>query len=70
MDHQLTMLPAPRRLYLISSTAGRGPCDLCGAVAELHQVREESRAGARLLDACLGCAGRPARPIFVLARAA
>lgn len=53
---------------LVSSTGGRGPCEACGVVAELHLVevyrlggaprRPLGLRGTRAL--CLPCSERPA----------
>jgi hypothetical protein len=58
---------ALRRRYVVGSTTGRGPCEACGLVAELHEVVEEARLPVlnpewwrplRILDLCLPCAYR------------
>ncbi len=50
---------------LVGSTGGRGPCDDCGLIAELHQVRE----GRKVLEVCLPHA-LGAEPLPALRKAA
>jgi hypothetical protein len=46
-----------RQRILVGSTAGRGPCDSCGVIAELHEVLEDGpAANQRSLSVCLPCA--------------
>ncbi len=62
----MALVVVPPDRYLVGSTAGRGPCRDCGAVAELHQV--ELRAGSRIgfIDGlCLTCAARPQLPVVL-----
>jgi len=47
-----------KMLVLVGSTAGRGPCDACGLVAELHEVEERfvfAPGFVRVRDLCLPC---------------
>ncbi len=65
----------PLRRYVVGSTGGRGPCDSCGVIAELHELVEEDLVAnlklgwwrpVRVVDLCLPCsfgAGRAPAPL-------
>jgi hypothetical protein len=61
-----TTTPPPTLRCLVGSTCGRGPCEACGLVAELHVAERfvASRCGRWRLDLdtltiCRACAERP-----------
>ncbi len=66
-----------RLRVLVGSTAGRGPCDECGLVAELHEVQELlafAPGFVRVRDLCLphalGAEPLPPLPYLAIREAA